>query len=331
MNESRECLIAIQNCKNIDSANFSIKPNCLNIKFAPNGTGKSSIADGLVYAITKEEALGKRIVPFKNRSEFESGCNSFECFGVDEFKTVRVFNEEYVNNVVFADSGLFSSSFDVFVKTPEYENTIIAIKKSFKEISESLEEESMKSFRRSIGGVFEGITNGKGLNTNNTLKAASHACKGLEKGNLKEAIPDDCECFSRYITSERLQKWSKWYIDGESLIKTGDVFCPFCGNDIHDRFDLIKRTSELYSSNTVKHLHDFLEGIILGNKYFAPDAKVKIEEIINASEPITQLQKDYLATVAVQAQRIMEILGQGERGCRLSLSWFLWAMTLKNE
>lgn len=311
MNNSRECLVTIKNCKNISDAVFSIKTNCLNIKFAPNGTGKSSIADGLIYAITKEEALGKRIVPFKFRNE--SDCDPFECSGMDEFETVRVFNEEYVNNVVFVDSGLFSLGFDVFIKTPEYEETVKAIKESFKEIDESLREENMGSFRRSIDGVYEGITGGKGLSASNSLKATSHACRGLEKGNLKEKIPEGCECFSRYIASERLQKWSKWHIDGESLLNAEDTFCPFCGNDIHDSVDLIAKTSRLYSSNTVKHLNEFLGGIAVGNKYFASATQIKVEEIVNASESITQSQKDYLAIIATQAHRIIEVLNQGEK------------------
>jgi hypothetical protein len=36
--------ITLKNCNNIDSANISLKKNTLNIKFAPNGSGKIQIA-----------------------------------------------------------------------------------------------------------------------------------------------------------------------------------------------------------------------------------------------------------------------------------------------
>ena len=41
--------IEIKNCNNIDSAIITIDENKLNIKFAPNGTGKSTIAKALIY------------------------------------------------------------------------------------------------------------------------------------------------------------------------------------------------------------------------------------------------------------------------------------------
>lgn len=42
--------VVIENCRSIDRASISIDPGKLNVKFAPNGTGKSSIAKALVAA-----------------------------------------------------------------------------------------------------------------------------------------------------------------------------------------------------------------------------------------------------------------------------------------
>ena len=40
--------VVIENCRSIDNASISIEPGKLNVKFAPNGTGKSTIAKALV-------------------------------------------------------------------------------------------------------------------------------------------------------------------------------------------------------------------------------------------------------------------------------------------
>ena len=43
-------LIELFNCNNIDHGQISLEPGRLNIKYAINGTGKSSIAHALEYA-----------------------------------------------------------------------------------------------------------------------------------------------------------------------------------------------------------------------------------------------------------------------------------------
>ena len=57
--------VVIENCRNIDHAAISIEPGKLNLKFAPNGTGKSSIAKALVVAVTGTGASD--LAPFKWR------------------------------------------------------------------------------------------------------------------------------------------------------------------------------------------------------------------------------------------------------------------------
>ena len=37
------------------------------------------------------------------------------------FKGVRVFNEDFVNNMVFKESTVIDNAFDVFIRTSDYE------------------------------------------------------------------------------------------------------------------------------------------------------------------------------------------------------------------
>ena len=45
--------ISIENCNNIDKGEIEIVPNTLNIKYANNGTGKSTIAKA-IHAFAKQ-------------------------------------------------------------------------------------------------------------------------------------------------------------------------------------------------------------------------------------------------------------------------------------
>ncbi|QBL10451.1 hypothetical protein E0Z06_13390 [Rheinheimera sp. D18] len=61
--------IEIKNCNNITMAKVAIVPSKLNIKFAPNGTGKSTISKAIQYAVTGDEKALFELLPFKFRNE----------------------------------------------------------------------------------------------------------------------------------------------------------------------------------------------------------------------------------------------------------------------
>lgn len=58
--------IEIKNCNNIDSGNITLAENKLNIKFSPNGTGKSTIARAIILGTTEGSNLDD-LMPFKFR------------------------------------------------------------------------------------------------------------------------------------------------------------------------------------------------------------------------------------------------------------------------
>ncbi|MGB0844973.1 MAG: hypothetical protein ACPGVN_09555, partial [Alphaproteobacteria bacterium] len=58
--------ITIEHCNAVDRAEISITTNCLNIKYGPNGIGKSTIAKAIVFASKGSDDLAK-LLPFKHR------------------------------------------------------------------------------------------------------------------------------------------------------------------------------------------------------------------------------------------------------------------------
>ena len=91
--------IEIRNCNNLDSALISLFPKKLNIKLAPNGTGKSTIARAVVLGAKQDQKLLNELLPFKLRRENPE--NKYpEVIGVETIKT-ECFNEEYVSQFLF--------------------------------------------------------------------------------------------------------------------------------------------------------------------------------------------------------------------------------------
>jgi Fe-S cluster assembly ATPase SufC len=63
--------VKIENCNSIDCADIIIKKGGLNIKYGPNGLGKSSIARAIVSQARNDGTL-QELVPFKCRGKVSS-------------------------------------------------------------------------------------------------------------------------------------------------------------------------------------------------------------------------------------------------------------------
>ena len=55
--------IELKNCKNIDFACISLTENKLNIKLAPNGTGKSTIARAITLGSGGDQSKFEELLP----------------------------------------------------------------------------------------------------------------------------------------------------------------------------------------------------------------------------------------------------------------------------
>lgn len=58
--------VEIRNCNNIDYTQIRIEENKLNIKYALNGTGKSTIANSIYSRIVEPEKIAL-LKPFKHK------------------------------------------------------------------------------------------------------------------------------------------------------------------------------------------------------------------------------------------------------------------------
>lgn len=110
--------IEINNCNNIDKGSIMIYENQLNIKYAINGTGKSTISKAIELSINGSSSNDiNNLKPFKYRNQ--EGYNS-EIKGLENINTIAIFNEEYVKQYVFLQDELIKNSFDIFIRNDKY-------------------------------------------------------------------------------------------------------------------------------------------------------------------------------------------------------------------
>ncbi len=81
--------IKIENCNSIESAEIQIAEGVLNIKYGPNGLGKSTIARSIISSVANDGSL-QGLKPFKYRGV--PGEHDPSVQGVEDIGSVLVFD-----------------------------------------------------------------------------------------------------------------------------------------------------------------------------------------------------------------------------------------------
>ena len=91
-----EIKIAIENCNNISKGVISLEEEKLNIRYGMNGTGKSTLSTAI--------SLFSQGKPMDDLKPFGSDDEIIPTISIDgDIQGVRVFNEEFVNNMVLLE------------------------------------------------------------------------------------------------------------------------------------------------------------------------------------------------------------------------------------
>lgn len=107
--------IEIRHCNNIERARITLVPDKLNIKFAPNGTGKSTMSRAISCAARDDSQGLQALMPFRLRGE-NSGSAGPVVTGAEGIGDVMCFNEEYVGKFTFQPDELISDSFNILIR-----------------------------------------------------------------------------------------------------------------------------------------------------------------------------------------------------------------------
>lgn len=286
--------VKLNNCNNIDSGSIDIIQGRLNIKYAINGTGKSTIAKALLYAIIDGGSDLKQLKPFKYLLSQETE-HQPKIEGIDGINNIAIFDEAYIDQYIYQPDELLKNSFDIFVKTPDYEKhmeeieqLVATIKNMFRnnpELDELLKD--MYVFIDGFGKAKSGYS------------ATGFLGKGLGKGNKIANIPLGLEEYTDYLQHTDNVKWLKWQLGGKDYLDISDK-CPYCISDIHEKKEAILRVSDEYDSKSIEQLNKTLETFHSLSLYLSEDTNKKIEEISKNISGISSEQKSYLIEIKEQ-------------------------------
>ena len=296
--------IDLKHCNNIDSAKILISEGKLNIKFAPNGTGKSTIAKAIKFkALGQAEKLDE-LRPFKYKDDILGDTYS-RVDGVDSISKIMCFDEDYVNQFTFRPDELISNSFDIFIRTDEYKvleqdisNLVSTIKQTF---TSNPDLEIFITNLKELGGAFTLSKTG--------LSKSSSGMKGLSMGNSIQHIPQGLELYQPFIQSSKSVSWIEWQTKGHKEFTELADACPFCTTDTTEKKEQIVSVGKKYDKNVIKNLIGILDIVEKLGSYFSEETKANLAVITSLTDGLEKEHETFIVNIKSQIDNLIEKLG----------------------
>lgn len=306
--------ITITNCNCLNEAKIKIDEGKVNIKYAMNGTGKSTISKSIQLHAEGNDAI-KALMPFKHRDKADDPKFMPTVSGADQIKSIKIFNEEYINQFVFKPDEVISNSFNIFIRNTEYDKQMLEIEKAFAEIKETFKDNEQ------LDQVITDLTvlsDSFGKSASGYSKAGS-LHKGLGNGNKLENIPANLQPYKYFLQSSSNVKWLKWQMAGKEFLEKSDE-CPYCVTPTgEDKKKTILSISEEYDSKVIEHLNKILEVLENLNQYFSEDTKKTLGKITSNKSTISDEEINYLKEIKCSS----DIL-KGKLSALKNVSFFLF-------
>jgi len=282
-------IINIKNCNSIDEGNIDIENGRLNIKYGINGTGKSTIAKAIKFNNNQEKL--KELLPFKYKEENFQNIIPLVS-GTQDYQTIMIFNEEYIEQFTFKQDELLKDSFEIFIKDQIFEENLNAINGLFSDVKSIF---NSNDNLINIIKDLEELSNSFSKNSGGLAKNA-RVSKAFSNGNKIENIPKGLELYSKYLKSNKNLEWIKWQTSGNNFIEISNK-CPFCTSSIKIKKTLIKKVALEYNENTIGHLLQIVKVMNKLKQYFTDTAQQTIESIIKNKTGLTEIENAFLTRI----------------------------------
>ena len=285
--------LSIAYCNNIDTGAIAIEESQLNIKYAMNGTGKSTVARAIELQLRGDGSL-KELIPFK-LLDASDGAHAPQVNGLAGVTSCAVFNDAYINQFTFKPDEVLADSFEVFVRSPDYDRHLGEI--------EALTADIRATFKDSqeidqVIGELSTLSDSFGKSKSG-FSAAGALAKGIGKGNKIANIPKGLESYTAYLRSSVNSKWLRWQMDGNAYVELSDN-CPYCTSPTAEKKETIAKVSEEYDAKAVEHLNRIVTVLDSLGRYFSDDARVKLKAIACNVDGLSKEERSYLLRIKEQ-------------------------------
>ncbi|WP_298454869.1 AAA family ATPase [uncultured Cellulomonas sp.] len=292
--------IKIKNCNSIVEASISLRRSSLNIKYGPNGIGKSTIARALTLRTEGEGRLDE-LIPFKHRAAVDGPRPTVE--GAEEVNTVLTFNDAYVSQFVFQRDEVLKNSFEIFINTDEYRRGLEEIESMFEALKDTFVEQT--EFNDALTSFTE-LRDAFNVTKTGAVAKTSRGIRALSVGGKLQNVPESLQGYKAFLHSADPAGWITWQAKGKAYLELSDN-CPFCSIASVDKEAATKVSAE-YESAAVKNMSALRSVIDKLGRYFDAGYLQQLEDLTTSISDLTPEQGLFLATMRGQVETLLRKL-----------------------
>ena len=278
--------LVIENCNCIRHADISIEPNCLNIKYGMNGTGKTTIGKAILLKAQDEQRLTSTLLPYGVNVEEQDKLPKVSNLS---FQKIKVFNDGYVSQKVLAKENFFENPYMIFLNTGECDNLEAKIEELLIKLQGTIHNidglEELQDIFKTYFSIFK-------LKGNSIAKTGGvgELIKGNGSGFDKYHELDSYKPFYDKRDMKDVATWANWRREGVERVV--DDQCPCCTkklpNEIENQNTLIEKVFKKSALSTATAVLDYLKKA--GDSGFvSTDAINEIENFIGDSSKASEL------------------------------------------
>lgn len=292
--------ISIKNCNSIESTEISIVKGALNIKYGPNGLGKSSIVKAIVASIANDGTL-QNLKPFKHRSL--PGQHEPTVSGLGDITSILVFDDAYVSQFAFQRDEVVKNSFDIFIKTESFLTAMRQFEVLFSGIKSTFD--GNEALNAAISDLKE-LRDAFGVTKTGALSKSSKGYKAYGAGNKIENIPQKLLPFEAFIRCDQPSTWISWQGKGNAYLDLSDN-CPYCASDLKEpeKKDTARQVAKEYDSKAVEHLSALQVVISRLGKYFVQSCRDKLEATTKAKIGLSLEETNFLSALRGDVETLL--------------------------
>jgi energy-coupling factor transporter ATP-binding protein EcfA2 len=292
--------VTIRNCNSIDEAVISLRPSALNIKYGPNGIGKSTIARALALQAGEVGDLDA-LIPFKHRSNPTGPRPAVE--GAETIGDVLTFNDRYVSQFVFQPDEVLKNSFEIFINTDEYRAGLDQIETMFDALKKTFADEP--DFNDALTS-FVALRDAFNVTRASTVAKTSKGYKALSVGGKLHNIPEQLQGYERFLHSDDPAGWITWQSKGTAYLDLSEN-CPFCSAGNVNKGTATK-LSEEFESAAVKNMSALRDVIEKLGRYFEPGYLEQLKRLTTSITELTVEEGGFLVSLRTQVEALLERL-----------------------
>ncbi|RDB70421.1 AAA family ATPase [Eggerthella sinensis] len=225
--------ISFKNCRNITSVidgSLHIAENTLNIFYAANGTGKTTIVricDYLSKRGTDEEgAAYEALRSFASLFHPNDEDAKPSVTKPDQSLSVAIFDENWVDKHCFKQDSLRDDVFRIFVETGEYKRLASKRAQILAEIQQVLHQEEIDLLIKGFQSLRKGI--GATSASGSLMQSACYS-KAFKQGSPLGSVPKSIQPVLVPLLPVERADWLGWHTKGLRFTKNDQHRCPYCG------------------------------------------------------------------------------------------------------